>query len=353
MTNVSIVLDLEGVLTPPGTDFARKLVERCGKDATKLLKIFDTYDDYRWIKERLCKGGKYQTGTTPFFSLLIAYSCGLSSKDVEQLAEEEAEHVASNEFINMVNELSKRYGVTVTTSSYHVFANKVTTILGLDSSKVFSTCNTRVDGVVEEDVIEVLEKMASREEVRKIIENICNIAKQIIEDRLPISAIDVLIERIENRDLRNYLTMRLVEQIGIAGSKFKARIVRLLKNNSIVIYVGDSIVDSEACAEANASISINTTSPHLLYSSTVNLVTEDYSSIIDCIELLLAILGVRKEKIRRDRYKRFILFFSSDIMRDLSRVLEINKKVRENVMMRFSKRYLRHGSDDVFVLENL
>ncbi len=350
--NISIILDLEGVLTPPGTDFAKTLAERCGRDATKLLKIFDMYDDYRWIKERLSKGGKYQTGTTPFFSLLIAYSYGLSSQDVEQIAEELSNAIIHEEFSSIVDELSRRYGITITTSSYHIFANKVSNLLGIDTSKVFSTCNTKVDGVVQEDVIKILENLASREEIRRIVEKICNIAKSIVEDRLPISAVDSFIERIENRDLREYLKMRLVEQIGIAGSKFKARIVRLLKNNSIVIYVGDSIVDAEACAEANASISINTTSPHLLYSSTINLVTEDYSSIIDCIELLLALLGIKRQKISKERYKKFLIFFSSDIMKNITKIIEINRKVRENVVKKFSSKYLK-TPDNLFVFENL
>ncbi|NPA70206.1 MAG: hypothetical protein GXO26_05295 [Crenarchaeota archaeon] len=350
--SISIVLDLEGVLTPPGTDFAKTLAEKCGGDCVKLLKIFDMYDDYRWIKERLGRGGRYQTGTTPFFSLLIAYSHGLSSQDIEQIAEEESNLVVHEEFLSIVDELSRRYSITVTTSSYHVFANKVASMLGIDTSKVFSTCNTKLDGVVQENVIDILESIASRSEVQKIVEKVCEIARYIIEDKLPISAVDSFIEKIENKNLREYLTMRLVEQSGIAGSKFKARIVRMLKENSIVIYVGDSIVDAEACAEANASISINTTSPHLLYSSTVNLVTEDYSSIIDCVELLLAIIGVKRRRIDKERYKKFLLFFSSDIMKNVSKIIEINRKVRDKVSKKFSSRYFR-TSDNVFILENL
>ncbi|NPA23865.1 MAG: hypothetical protein GXO23_06190 [Crenarchaeota archaeon] len=352
--NISIVLDLEGVLTPPGTDFAKSLAERCGSAALRLVQTFDTYDDYRWIKERLSRGGRYQTGTTPFFSLLVAYAHGLSTEDVAELAKETAELVVHEEFIRLARDLSKMFGIVVTTSSYYVFANNVASLLGLNLENVFSTCNTKIDGTYEENVLRTLESIASRSEVAGIVYRICEIAKNVVQDKLPLNSVDTFIEKIGNRDLREYLKLRMIEQVGIAGSKFKARIVKLLKENSNVIYIGDSIVDSEACTEANASISVNTTSPHLLYSSTVNVVTEDYTSIVDVVDILLSLLRVKRGRIQKDRCRRFLLFFSSDVVKNFSLVLDINRKVREKVRDRYCSAVRRPRLPrDLFIFENL
>ncbi len=350
--SITIVLDLEGVLTPPGTDYAKTISENCGPEASKLVEIFDMYDDYRWIKERLGKGGKYQTGTTPFFSLLVAYAYGLSQNDIEQIASELADTCVHEEYVSLVDELSRRYSIAVATSSYHVFSERVAYLLGIDTGKVFSTCNTKIDGVYGENVYEILESISSRSEIKRIVNDISSIAREILRDRVPLYSIDNYIEKIGNRELRDYLRARLRDQIGIAGSKFKARVVKMFKENGNVIYIGDSIVDSEACVEANASISINTTSPHLLYSSTINIVTEDYKTIIDAVEILLSILGVRRRPIERKKYRKFLLFFSSDIVKNFSLILEINKKIREKAKekLRVDKPRLPR---DIFVLENL
>ncbi len=342
--NRVVILDLEGVLTPPGTDFAEAIVRHIGDDAYRLFKYFDAYDDYRWIREYMSKTGNYQTGTTPFYALLISYAYGLSENDIRRLAKELATKVALEEFRKIVNELSKKFKIIIVTSSYFVFSHEVCRRLGIELDNVYSTCNTRIDNVVEEHVLDILEEIASREKVRKVVDNIARISLNIISENLPLNSIDEYINSIDNVKLRNYLYNRLVLQRGIAGSRFKAGIVKKFRENSLVIFVGDSIVDSEAASVANASISINTTCIYLLYSSSINVVTEDYTKLIDVIELAFNLI---EGKVPNRNIDSVVLYFSNDIIRNANSILEVNRNVREKVKLKLLY------NDPIFRLETL
>ncbi len=340
-----VILDLEGVLTPPGTDFAEYLARYLGDDYYRFFKYFDTYDDYRWIKEYMTKTGRYQTGTTPFYTLLMAYSHGLREEDIIEISKQYAEKVVYEDFKDIVRRLRKNYDIVVTTSSYFPYSHEVCRRLGIDLDNVYSTCDTKIDDVNSEHVLQILESIASRDKIRKVVESIARICLNIVSENLPLNSVDEYVNSIDDLGLRKYLYQRLVQQRGIAGSKFKASIVKKFRDlNNVVIYVGDSIVDSEAASLANISISINTTSPHLLYSSSINVVTENYRNIVDIIENIQDLV-MGKLPSRLD-VNDAIIYFSNDIVKNLNTILELNKKVREKVKLRYFS-----SSDSLFRLE--
>ena len=74
-----IAFDVEGPIINPNFDFAWLTLENLVKknDLQKLhdkVKVFDEYDDKRWLHERTMEG--HSTGATPIVASLLSIACG-------------------------------------------------------------------------------------------------------------------------------------------------------------------------------------------------------------------------------------------------------------------------------------
>ena len=343
---IAVVLDLEGVLLPPGIDFAFMILEastynkeEIRKEVTDMLSTFDKFDDERWLYYKYVKGEpKYQTGTTPFYSLMLTTALGVDKDVISMLCEKIlgiARLDVAKKIIDGIRELSDL--VVIASSAYHEFVNKFLEKTNAKIDQVYATGNTILDGVQNEDIIKELRELYTREVLLKICELVYYYALICLKK----SKYDIFEKLFKVAKVSNieYVEKFLVNQRGVAGSLLKAQVVRKLREKGFfTIFVGDSVVDVDAAEVANISISINTSSRQLLNLTTFNVITRDYTVLVDIIRLIVTgKIWALKEELRG----RCEILSRVEVSESLNRIAEINRKMRSLIASEIREEFVR------------
>ncbi len=336
---IAVVLDLEGVLLPPGVDFAFMTVEAAchsytelKKTLIKMLETFDMFDDNRWMYYKFLKGStKYQTGTTPFYSLMMLAMLGKNDDEAIAICEKILDALPLNEVSEIAEGVRQlAHKLIIASSAYYQFVKKTLEKASIKFDEIYALGNTIIDNIKEERILSKLCQLFTREKLCKLCDLVYHFSEYCIK-REKYKVFNSLLNCAKlSEEQINYIKMFLIEQRGIAGSSLKASVVRKLREEGyFTIFVGDSIVDAEAAEVANVSISINTSSHHLLNVSTFNVITRDYRVIVDIIRL---IIEGRPWAIKEELHDKCEVLSRVEISENLNRVLEINRKVRTSIV---------------------
>ncbi len=343
---IAVVLDLEGVLLPPGIDFAFMIPEasfynrvEIRNEVISMLATFDKFDDERWLYYKYVRGEpRYQTGTTPFYSLMLVTALGVSKEHIISLCEKILEIASldnAKRILEGVRELCDL--VVIASSAYHEFVKLFLNKISTKVDQVYAMGNTVLDGVQEENILNTLRDLYTRELLLELCEIVYHYVIICLKKE-KYELFEKLFKITRAKDIE-YIERFLVAQRGIAGSLLKAQVIRKLREKGFfTIFIGDSVVDVDAAEVANISISINTSSRQLLNLTTFNVITRDYTVITDIIRLIVT---GRVWAIKDELRGRCEFLSRVEVSESLNRVAEINKKVRDVIVREIREKFIR------------
>jgi len=303
-----VVSDIEGPLVNPKFDLAWELMDKL-KDEGKidqnlydLVKRFDDYDDARWLAERNTMG--WSTGTTPVISMLIAAYSGMSDEDIVSFVQD---RILINEGIYDMMAFLKEQDVDtyLVSSSAPQQALIAAKELSVPFSRVFCAgnqlqpsqaalldCKDLEASIDMRSVINYLSQ--HKETLESFVIKYLNTCKRWVDSKendeeYNLGSIEnylnTMFDEIQDAGLRDTLTYLLRDQNGMRGGYKKAEIITQLKqdnSNAIIVYIGDSVVDTDALRVADFAITTNCTSKLALAVSDINLATQDMK-YLDCV----------------------------------------------------------------------
>ncbi len=353
-----IVFDDEGVIDNPGLDFAWLCLRKYIPDSYRkyyeyMVKMFDEYDDLRWLYERNLEG--HSTGTTPIIVLCILALFNIDDDELIRYAlKVKHENVGIDKvLIWILKELNIE--VLIVSNAYPAIPLLSALKYGIKTSNVYTSgfqheahagilrdMNDLVQEVYKRSPLRILTRY--RSELKSFLTEHLNVCLKLRSEYLGrneklinrlIRKLEQIVNFLESSELRSVLKYLLYDECGVMGGHNKRRVLEK-RCGSDVIYLGDSIVDADALSYANYGISINCVNEHALLASKLNIATLDYSELIHVINHLLD-YGLEKLEKLRSSLKNSILFTRDDIKKNLNFVIEVNKKYRSILIENYSR----------------
>ncbi|OYT27099.1 MAG: hypothetical protein B6V02_00510 [Thermoprotei archaeon ex4572_64] len=353
-----VVFDDEGVIDNPGLDFAWLCLRKYIPDSYRkyyeyMVKMFDEYDDLRWLYERDLEG--HSTGTTPIIVLCILALFNINDDELIKYAlKVKHENVGIDKvLIWILKELNIE--VLIISNAYPAIPLLSALKYGIKTSNVYTsgfqyrTCidvlkdmNDLVQEVYERSPLKILTRY--RSELKNFLVEYLNICLKLRNEYLSrnerlisrlMRRLEQVVNSLESSELKSILKYLLYDEYGVMGGHNKRKVIEK-RCGSDTIYLGDSIVDADALSYANYGVSINCVNKHALLASKLNIATLDYSELIHVINHILDYGLEKLEKLRRS-LKNSILFTRDDIEKNLNFVIEINRKYRSILIENYSR----------------
>ena len=325
MNKFVFAFDVEGPIVNPSFDFSWLTLENLVKsddleNMSEKVKIFDEYDDNRWLRERGMEG--HSTGTTPIVTSLLAVAYGAKNDDFLDLANRHLKLTpGANQLIRWLKD-EKRIEPYFISSANPAAILPVAYKLGILSSHVFCSgyqLNTamaeRYDKLRTErpDIHEEImrkelgerfpyDKYSNSESLQHFLARFLDFCVEMnksyasgrTDEEIVRSSRDKQLKLLEETrqeigTLADDLRYLLYSEDGVMGGHRKKRALMLIEKlektkKEKLVYSGDSIVDADAIAFAGHGISINCTNRHALISSKINVATPTLESLIPIIE---------------------------------------------------------------------
>lgn len=371
MGKLVYVSDVEGPIISPKIDFAWVTLEELVPEDMRSkylerVKLFDEYDDLRWIHERPLAG--HSTGTTPVIAALIAILAGLTNEELLEAAKKYA--IETLGAANLINYLKrKNIPIYFITSSAPFVPLIEAYERGIASSNVY-TMGYQLSDEDKSDLDE-LRKAGMRplsQEIdkrfpftgfgnmrpeRRLLNNflyeyltICEKLKMVYMEPTPQKEVleglimrqSRLLEVVEKESLALAEALRylLYDEQGIMGGHRKKQVLEEIQKKEGVerkdlIYVGDGIVDADPLEYAGTGISVNCTNEQALLSSDINMAIPDMSRLILVISSIQQFGTEELESLKRfaDSHKsEGRIFLKDDIETDLKGVKTVNREFK-------------------------
>ncbi|MCS4542459.1 MAG: hypothetical protein HY929_09155 [Euryarchaeota archaeon] len=340
--NYIIAFDVEGPILNPAIDFAWLSLKKFAKEFYEKVKLFDEYDDLRWVYERDKNG--HSTGAMPLISLCACICKSITDEALLQLAKKSViENLGTKEVLDWLKE--KEIPVYFVTSSYPAVSLIEGYRHGIKSSHIYCSGYQLSEEKAKYFNFkrDLTEELRERSPVSKLkmfqtelsgflgdyLQNCSELRSAYIKNN--VSKIETLkkeqelvFKKIREKELREELTYLLYEEKGIMGSHNKKRVLQSISTYENIIYIGDGIVDCDALAYSKYGISLNCTNDYALLSSKINVATNNIANIIPIIsEIIKGNFNVNKIKndFTSDEIK---IFSNNDIKNNLPNIKNIN-----------------------------
>jgi predicted HAD superfamily phosphohydrolase len=322
-----VAFDVEGPVINPRFDFAWLALNEFvkGNDKEKLyqkVKIFDEYDDERWLHER--ETGGHSTGTTPIICSLLSIAFGAKNNVLLDLARKNIDFTpGAKQLVRWLKD-KKKIQPYLISSAHPAAILPVAYELGIASSHVFcngyqlaqgkaetfdkkrQTNHANSEQILLEEIHERFpyEVYSDSQTLLKFLVKYLDLCIKIHEhyaigrvDEKALESLGTEQERLigevegENTELAEDLWYLLYSEFGVMGAHRKMLTLREIQRREKVgrenlIYAGDSIVDADAFAYSGHGVSINCTNKEALLSSQINVATPSVISLSHVIELL-------------------------------------------------------------------
>jgi predicted HAD superfamily phosphohydrolase len=380
-----MAFDVEGPIINPRFDFAWLALEELVKvsDKQKLfdrVKIFDEYDDERWLHERETAG--HSTGTTPLICSLLSIAFGAKNNVFLDLARKYMDFTpGAKELLTWLKDekkiqpylISSAHPAAILPAAYeldiassHVFCNgyQLTQRKAESFDKKRQTKSADVEQTLLEEIHERFpyEDYSSSGTLLRFLEKYLDVCSKMRE-HYAVSRVDdkalgllkteqeQLLGEVEGEDteLAEDLWYLLYSEFGVMGAhRKKLALMEIQRRENIgresLIYTGDSIVDADSFAHAGHGVSINCTNKDALLSSQINVASPTAFSLSHVIEFLSSgktITAESKDILRRE--------INSDVSKEKKAPLVkvfIENEIRSNVEAviqanRFCKDYVK------------
>lgn len=341
--NYIIAFDVEGPILNPAIDFAWLSLKKFAKEFYEKVKLFDEYDDLRWVYERDKNG--HSTGAMPLVSLCACICKSITDEALFQLAKKNiVENLGVTETLNWLQK--KETLIYFITSSYpavsliegykhgikssHIFCSGYQ--LTKERAKYFDLKKDLMEELQERSPVSKLKKFQTElfEFLRDYLKNcselrLAYIKNNVVKIKILEKEQNLIFKKIREKELRNELIYLLYKEKGVMGSHNKKRVLQSISaTNENIIYIGDGIVDSDALAYSKYGISLNCTNNYALLSSKINVATNDIANIIPVIS------NIVEEKFDIEKIKNYLtsekikIFSHKDIKNNLEHVKKIN-----------------------------
>jgi predicted HAD superfamily phosphohydrolase len=320
-----VAFDVEGPIVDPSFDFAWLVLENLVKvndlkTLSEKVKVFDEYDDNRWLRERGMEG--HSTGTTPIVSSLLAVAYGAKNEDFLNLAKQHLKLTpGASRLLGWLKD-EKRIQPYFISSAHPAAVLPVAYKLGIPSSHVFcsgyqlaqakaeSYDKQRTekldsdDQTMQKEIKERFpyEKYSNSESLQNFLNRFLDLCVEMNKSYASGRTDEEAVRNSREKQLRlleearkeistlaDDLRYLLYSEDGVMGAHRKKRALMSIEKlekakKENLIYSGDSIVDADAIAYAGYGISINCTNRQALISSKINVATTTLESLIPIIE---------------------------------------------------------------------
>jgi predicted HAD superfamily phosphohydrolase len=350
---IKIAFDVEGPIWK-NFDLAWLTLEKLVKPEIRKsfyekVRVFDSYDDLRWIEERARKG--HSTGTTPIISSLIAFLSGLRNKHLLSATRSYAKPMEGvGELVDWLR--SRELDPYFISSSHPASALHASYTFGIKSRKTY--CSGKQLSKRELEVFDKprrsmgkrfidfelghrfpFEGLGEKGELRHFLDSYLELCERMNKvykakakgdlEELKKEQI-LLLERVKDERLRESLDYLLYRERGVMGGHRKREILEEIGGE--IIYIGDSIVDADALEYSSRNglgIAINCTNKQALLACDLNLVC---NSLMELKRVISNFLSGRNLRTKLGRRK---LFGRKEIEENLEGVIEENRKMRERL----------------------
>jgi predicted HAD superfamily phosphohydrolase len=322
-----IAFDVEGPIINPNFDFAWLTLENFVKksDLQKLyekVKVFDEYDDKRWLHERTMEG--HSTGATPIVASLLSIACGAKNDTLLDLAKKHLKFTpGATRLVKWLRDekqvqpylISSAHPAAILPVAYelqilssHVFCNgyQLTQKKSEGFDKLRETKRSSSEQVMLKETNERFpyDEYSGSRTLYGFIDNYLDVcgkmnklytASEVDEHTLESfkAEQEQLLGKLksEGEKLAEDLWYLLYSEVGLMGAhRKKLALMEIERRENVgkenLIYVGDSIVDADAFAYAGHGISINCTNREALLSSEMNVATPTLCSLTVLIEFI-------------------------------------------------------------------
>ncbi len=335
------------------------------------VKLFDEYDDLRWIHERPFAG--HSTGTTPVISALIAVLAGLTNEELLRAAKKYA--IETPGAANVINYLkANNIPLYFITSS----APFVPLIEAYRRDVPSSNVYTMGKGLSDEDkaYFDGMRKAGTKplsQEVNRrfpftgfgdieperrllteFLDAYLNVCEEMRIEYLKSDSDEITLTKLgkkqfnllevvekESPALAAAIGHLLYKEDGIMGAHRKRQVLEEIQNKEGVervdlVYVGDGIVDADPLDYAGLGISVNCTNKEALLSSDINMAIPNMRQLIPVINTinqcktsdeLTSGLKTLQRFLKGDK-TRGRMFLTEDIEADLEGVKKINREFK-------------------------
>jgi predicted HAD superfamily phosphohydrolase len=328
-----VAFDVEGPIVNPNFDFAWLTLENLvkGSDLRKLhdkVKVFDEYDDNRWLLERTLEG--HSTGATPIIASLLSIACGAKNGILLDLAKKHLKFTpGATRLVKWLRDekqvqpyfISSAHPAAILPVAYelqilssHVFCSgyQLTqkTSEGFDRLRETRQINSEQVMLKETNERFPYDEYSGSRTLYDFIDNYLDIcgkmnklytASKVDEHKLKSykAEQEQLLGKLESEGekLGEDLWYLLYSEVGLMGAhRKKLALMEIERRENVgresLIYVGDSIVDADAFAYAEHGISVNCTNREALLSSEMNIATPTLSSLTVLIEFITSNLNL-------------------------------------------------------------
>ncbi|MEM2924415.1 MAG: hypothetical protein QXJ68_01835 [Methanocellales archaeon] len=311
--NYIIAFDVEGPIASPDFDFTWLCLEHTSKQFYEKIKLFDEYDDLRWMRERDKRGRKHSTGTTPLVSLLAAACEGFGDIQLKEIAREKLK--LSNGASELLKWLIRERGIMpyLITSSYPAVSLILGRKFNIPSSHIYCAGNQLSRAELfkfdRNPNFELELKRRSPMELwsrkqtevarflSEYLENCIELRNcyiqgknhsHIQEYRALLRKQRKIYQGVKDDELRTSLIELILKQRGVMGGHNKKRVLeKLSPNPRYAIYIGDGIVDADCLEYASFGIAINCVNRFALLSCKFNIATGNEANLIPILEEIL------------------------------------------------------------------
>jgi predicted HAD superfamily phosphohydrolase len=322
-----MAFDVEGPIINPSFDFAWLTLEELVKKSDKKelydkVRIFDEYDDNRWLHERGIMG--HSTGATPVISSLLLIASGARNEVQLDLARKHLEFTPGA--IRLVRWLKdeKQVQPYLVSAAHPAAILPVAYKLEIASSHVFcngyqltekktqsfdgkrQTKRINADQILLEEIHERFpyDDYSGSETLLKFLDNYLDVcgemnkfytATKVDEHALGFlkEKQEQLLGEVESKDekLAEDLWYLLYSEVGLMGAhRKKLALMEIERRENVqkdsLIYTGDGMVDADPLAYAGHGVSVNCTNREALLSSKINIATPTIASLVHLIEFV-------------------------------------------------------------------
>jgi predicted HAD superfamily phosphohydrolase len=321
--------DVEGPIVNPSFDFSWLTLENLVKSddlktISEKVRIFDEYDDNRWLRERGMEG--HSTGTTPIITSLLAVAYGAKNDDFLDLANRHLkltpgagqllrwlkdEKRVQPFLISSANPaailpVAYKFGVL----SSHVFCSglQLTRTVAERYDKLRTTTPDNEQETIREEMKERFpyDKYSNSESLRRFLDMFLDLCVEMNKSYASGRTDEEIVRSSREKQLKllgearkdvgtlaEDLRYLLYSEDGVMGGHRKKRALMLIEKQEKtrkekLVYSGDSIVDADAIAFAGHGISINCTNRQALISSKINVATPNLESLIPIMEHIVS-----------------------------------------------------------------
>lgn len=349
-----VAFDVEGPIANPGFDFTWICLEYTSRQFYERIKLFDEYDDLRWVRERSRNEDKHSTGTTPLISLLAAACEGFTDLHLTRLAMQKLR--LSKGAGELLKWLISERGIIpyFITSSYPA----VSLLLGrefiIPSSHIYCAGNqpgkeqlaifdSHRDFEIElkeRSPVEIWNKnqVEAKEFLNKYLENCIELRDTYIQKQkadktnILLEAQQEIFREIQHQKLRSSLTSLILNQKGVMGGHNKKKVLQELSPDpKFAVYLGDGIVDADCLEYAKYGIAINCTNSFALQNCKLNIATSNEALLIPVLEQILQ----GKFDVKKESGDELLIFSQSDIKARFEEMKSINGHFREAMRQHF------------------